>query len=438
MKHRIHRDQPDELMPAAEGGSSSTRLHGWRLIAGRACWLFLLLFFVSPYVASLPGYLAAMEHPAPGSVFLPGGAVAALAQSGISLQVYAWGCLVVLMVGVLVAVATGLVLFWRRGDDWMALIVALFVALHPIGIASLVLNAGYVPHLMIGWLPFSVIAVMESTLQFSVMVLFPSGRFVPRWSWLLVVLNSAAVGLASAQSTGVWASNLISLTYPPLLVAAVACMVYRYRQVSTPVQRLQTKWIVVGLVVTPLGNLAFWLPVTLTRLGQTLYAPAALVVFLLVQLVTPVAFFIAVQRYRLYEIDTLINRALVYGSLSVILGAVYAACVIGAQALLGVITRAVVPEQPIVLVVTTLLVATLLRPLRSWLQAAVDRRFYRSKYDAARTLAAFVDTLRHEPDVVALRDQLLDVVVETMQPVHASLWLPPVPYASAARNKLPA
>jgi hypothetical protein len=428
-----HGDQPHASVAATSDASVSTRLRGWRLMVGRAGWLVLVLFFVSPYVAALPGYLSAIEHPTAFNVPLSYGAVAALASSGVSLTTYAWMCEVVLVVGLLVSVTTGVVLFWRRGDDWMALVVALFVAIHPIGIASTALNVlttQNIFHITVGWLPLSVIAVMESALQFSVMLLFPSGRFVPRWSWLLVILMSAAAGLASVQTGGYRASNLIGLAYPPLLGVAVACMVYRYRHVSTPVQRLQTKWIIVGLVVTPLGNLAFWLPTAYTPLGQTLYAPLAFLVYLLVQLVTPLAVFIAVQRYRLYQIDTLINRALVYGSLTVILGTVYAGTVIGAQALLSTITRDVVPEQPILLVVTTLLIAALLRPLRRWLQATVDRRFYRRKYDASRTLAEFSTTLRQETDVVALRERLLTVVGETMQPAHVSLWLLPAHAAS--------
>lgn len=115
-------------------------------------------------------------------------------------------------------------------------------------------------------------------------------------------------------------------------------------------------------------------------------------------------------------------------------GSAHVGSVIGIQALVGVVTRDVAPEQPIILVATTLLIAQLLRPLRRWLQAAVDRSFYRRTYDATRTLAAFSETLRHETNVEALRERLLAIVGETMQPEYASLWLLPVHGASPARN----
>jgi hypothetical protein len=434
MNHSVHRDKPDAPVAATTAAAGSTRLHGWRLIAGRASWLLIFIFLLSPYIAALANDLNIIEHPGPNNVPLSHGAVSALIHVGISLSTYAWICWIVLVAAMLVSITSGLVLFWRRGDDWMALVVSIFVAIHPIGIGGLAFSSGTtrVSELVLGWLPFWVVGVIESALQFSVMLLFPSGRFEPRWTWLLVPIMAASAGVAGRQSNDFVAASLIGLTYPLLLGVAVASMVYRYRHISTPVQRLQTKWIIVGLVVTPLTNLAFWLPTAFTPLSQTLYAPATLLIYLLAQMVTPLAFFIAMQRYRLYDIDTIINRALVYGSLTAILGAMYAGTVIGAQAVLGAITRNVVPEQPIVLVLTTLLIAALLRPLRRWLQTAVDRRFYRRKYDMSRTLAAFSASLRQETDVVALRERLLAVVDETMQPVHASLWLLPASYAGSS------
>jgi hypothetical protein len=414
----------------APEATPSARLRGWRLGVARSVWLLIFVSFLSPYVMALPGYLYALEHPAADSVALSPGAVAALVRNGISLRVYAWVFLGALVAGLLVTVATSAILFWRRSDDWTALVVALFIALHPIGAATLSLGAGNPAHLAVGWVPIPLLAVVENALQFGVMLLFPTGRFIPRWSWLLIVAMCLADASTALPIHGIRAPIIIALAYPPLVAIAVACMVYRYRRISTPVQRLQTKWIMVGLVITPLANLVSWVPLTLTPLGQTLYAPIITLVYLLVQLVTPLAFFIAVQRYRLYNIDTIINRALVYGSLTAILGAIYTVMVIGAQALIGVVIHNPAPEQPIVLVGSTLLIATLLRPLRGGLQGVVDRRFYRHKYDAAHTLAAFSDALRHETDVVALREQLLTAVDETMRPAHASLWLLPTPGAS--------
>jgi hypothetical protein len=138
----------------------------------------------------------------------------------------------------------------------------------------------------------------------------------------------------------------------------------------------------------------------------------------------PIAFVIAILRYRLYDIDILINRTLVYGSLTALLAVVYFGGVYGAQALLNTLLPAQAGRQsPVIIVASTLLIAALFTPLRRRLQSTVDRRFYRRKYDAARTLARFSMTLRSEVNLDGLRTQLVGVVDETMQPVHVSLWL---------------
>jgi hypothetical protein len=191
--------------------------------------------------------------------------------------------------------------------------------------------------------------------------------------------------------------------------------------------------VVAGLVITLIANQLFWIPTGFTPLGQTLYAPVAYLVYQLLLAFSPITFFIAIQRYRLYDIDAIINRALVYGSLTVALVGVYAACVLGAQKIIAALTGDVGAE-PVVIVATTLLVAALFRPLRAGLQALVDRRFYRSKYDAARTIAGFSATLRQETELDALQGRLLETVERTMQPAHASIWLQATP---AARTDAP-
>jgi hypothetical protein len=119
-------------------------------------------------------------------------------------------------------------------------------------------------------------------------------------------------------------------------------------------------------------------------------------------------------------VDVLINKALVYGLLTGTLIAVYVGCIIGLEALLrGLFNQ----TSEIAIVVSTLTIFALFHPLRKRIQAAIDRRFYRRKYDAARTLAAFSSTLRHEVNLDQLREQLIAVVQETMQPAHISLWL---------------
>jgi hypothetical protein len=140
----------------------------------------------------------------------------------------------------------------------------------------------------------------------------------------------------------------------------------------------------------------------------------------------PVAVGIAVLRYRLYDIDIIINRTLVYGSLTLMLALVYFGGVTATQALFTVLTGH--EEQPqLAIVVSTLVIAALFTPLRRRIQSFIDRSFYRSKYDAAKTLEEFSMKLRDETDLNALSDDLVRVVRETMQPAHVSLWLHPDP-----------
>jgi hypothetical protein len=151
---------------------------------------------------------------------------------------------------------------------------------------------------------------------------------------------------------------------------------------------------------------------------------------------SPVAMGIAIFRYRLYEIDILINRTLVYGTLTLTLALIYLGGVATTQAIFRAITGQ--EEQPqLAIVVSTLVIAALFNPLRRRIQGFIDRRFYRSKYDARKTLEAFSVKLRDETDLDALSDNLVGVVRETMQPAHVSLWLRPDPGAKQSRGVEP-
>jgi hypothetical protein len=136
----------------------------------------------------------------------------------------------------------------------------------------------------------------------------------------------------------------------------------------------------------------------------------------------PIAIGIAILRYRLYEIDTLINRTLVYGSLTAMLVALYFGGIVVLQRIFVTLTG---QQSTLAVVASTLLIAALFTPLRRRIQSFIDRRFYRRKYDARKTLEAFSATLRDETDLDALNNDLVGVVRDTMQPAHVSLWLRP-------------
>jgi len=161
-------------------------------------------------------------------------------------------------------------------------------------------------------------------------------------------------------------------------------------------------------------------------LGATGTQPLWLVVLQDVELLSfagiPVAVGIAILRYRLYDIDVIINRTLVYGSLTATLIALYFGGVVVLQRLFVVLTG---QQSTLAVVASTLLIAALFSPLRRRIQAFIDRRFYRKKYDARKTLEAFSTKLREGADLDALSNDLVEVVRETMQPAHVSLWLRP-------------
>jgi hypothetical protein len=412
----------DSAKPSTPDGAPSTRLSGWRLLAVRLAWLLVLIVTLALFAVKLPAYLSNVEHTAPENAALSPGAVQALAQAGVALVAFSWISFGILCVVVLASLALALTLAWRRNDDWMALLVSLFLVNYTISTIGLPTNASSTPSASLAQLALIVAQTVPGfAITFAVFLLFPDGRFTPRWSWLILAATTIWLIIVTLQPN--LFGNALFLGYPVAVGAAIACMIYRYRRASTTAQRQQTKWIVVGLVITLLVNQLFWLPTGFTSLGQTLYAPLLFTVFQIVQLLTPITFFIAIQRYRLYDIDTIINRALVYGSLTAVLVGIYAVSIIEAQALMDAITHHAGEKLPLVIVATTLLIAALFRPLRNRLQALVDRRFYRSKYDAAKTVAAFGATLRQEVELGALQTHLLDAVEQTMQPTHASVWL---------------
>jgi hypothetical protein len=187
-------------------------------------------------------------------------------------------------------------------------------------------------------------------------------------------------------------------------------------------QRQQTKWVVYGIatlcIAIVIGYGLLFLP-ALASPGS-LYPLALNVVGDFLGLLIPFSFGFAMLRYRLWDIDIIINRTLVYGLLTAILLVVYLVLVFTGQTLLSSLLGR---DNDVVLVGSTLAVVALVQPLRQHIQQLIDRRFYRSKYDAGRVVAAFGSTLRNEVDLTTLSERLVAVVQETMQPTHVSLWL---------------
>ncbi len=278
-------------------------------------------------------------------------------------------------------------------------------------------------------------------------MLFPDGRLPSRrWrplAWLsgaVIVVLSLGFGLAPGPVASLpgkirnpfglegfpWLSDAANVGFPLLalcILASVVSLVLRYRR-SRDEEREQIKWIafaasvvgllfLIGLVISLIYGSK---PPSWTRLLDTMTALSYTGV--------PIAVGFAVLKYRLYDIDVIINRTLVYGSLTAMLALVYFGGVAATQAIFRALTGQ--EQQPqLAIVVSTLVIAALFTPLRHRIQSFIDRRFYRRKYDAAKTLEAFSAKLRDETDLEALNNELVSVVRETMQPAHVSLWLRP-------------
>ena len=410
-----------------QDSTDDRRLHGRWLILARAVWFTLVIFTLGIFFASLPVYLAQLQTPCAGTTCwytqLSPGQVGALKRIGLSLGVYAAYTVALTLASVVLCLVVSSLIVWRRSDDRMALFVALLhVAFGPIYATSSVVA---VPSL---WrVPNECLYFLALALLMLVFLLFPSGQFAPRWiRWTLLVLLTGLVPtafVAPAFPPNTPVGQLTFLVSLSELATLAIVQIYRYRRVSSPLQRQQTKWVVFGIAVSITvvvsGSVLLLIFPALAEPGS-LYPVALNALSTVGPLCIPLSFGFAMLRSRLWEIDAIINRTLVYGTLTLSLGFVYTGFVIGLQYLLGGLIS---QTNDVAIVVSTLVIAFLFQPLRRHLQIIIDRRFYRRKYDAARTLAAFSAALRNEVDLQQLSEHLLAVVQETMQPTHVSLWL---------------
>src|SRR5215210_8853727 len=396
----------------------------WLLLA-RTAWVAVAVVALGQFVISVPARYDQLANPTAR-------VGAALAELGLSTGGYALYNVTLDTVFVSVFAAVAIVIFWRRSDAPMALLVATMLVvwgpLNGLFVLTPSATAGSYPALeaTLG-LTLTYVGYIAWMLFF---YLFPSGRFVPRWTrWLTLLYGVGFFGLWTFTPFG-------PPSWPPLLFNAAILVVwcsfpmaqlYRYVYVSDRIQRQQTKWVVFGVAIAIAGALT-----TIFTVGAAVDLPsekvgAKMLSMLLMDsfgLLNPLSLGVAILRARLFDIDVVINRTLVYGSLTVMLALVYLGGVATSQALFRILTGQ--EQQPqLAIVISTLVIAALFNPLRRRIQSFIDRRFYRRKYDARKTLDAFSAKLRNETDLEALSDDLVGVVSETIQPVHVSLWLRP-------------
>ena len=407
-------------------------------VYARIGWVFISLLTPALFLASIPGRLDVITRFADRR---------SLYVLGMSAETYGLFSVLTDFVFILGHYAIALVVFLRKKRDWLALLLALALvvngALIPLALAysQLVVDSLWLGlvHLVI------YLGVVTSIL---LLYVFPDGRFVPAWTrgfavlWALLCLPAIFAPSLPISMTR-WPAAIQIFVHFIFSATGVFAQIHRYLHVSSPIQRQQAKWAIFGLIAAVLGPFAYFLPFVIfpnlsqqaipnmlyQRLGSSFFSFSYIVRlvnsagFNLLTLIFPLSFAIAILRYRLWDIDILINRALVYTVLSGTLLTVYLGSVVLLESILRPLTGQ--GSSQFITVISTLTIAASFAPLRRRVQNAIDSRFYRSRYNAARTVEAFGATLRDEVDLNTLSERLVSVVDETMQPEKVSLWIRP-------------
>jgi hypothetical protein len=421
-----------------------TTLRGRWLLLARLAWVAVAITALAIVLFSVPSSFEhyrsvctaasevcserAVEQPTPEGV-------RALQDVGLSVRSYALLNVAIDKVLELVWFAVGAIIFWRRSDDRMALLVSVFlVAFGTVTVDPSEANT-LISSQPAWWLPVRGVQIVGEICSVLFFLLFPGGRFVPRWTrWLAIAFSAFLISrdlLPDLYARSPVLDGVSEWVFLGFVLSLVWSQIYRYRRVSSEAQRRQTRWVVFGTTLAVVGTLPFQLPLDFSLVdGDTPFVLLLLEMgFALSMLLIPLSISVAVLRSRLFDVDVLINRTLVYGSLTATLVALYFGGIVVLQRVFVVLTG---QRSTLAVVASTLLIAALFTPFRHRVQSFIDRRFYRSKYDARKTLERFSATLRDEADLDALSDDLLGVVRETMQPAHVSLWL--CPRAEAKRG----
>ena len=428
--------QPTTPSRVADSAYSPHTLRGRWLILARVSWLAVVLVTAIILFSGAPGYFSALHEactagPCIGGQLSPE-ETRSLDDLGIPTGVYAAYVLALDLFVVAAFSLVGAVIFWRRSEERAALFASFALVMFGLTWPG----AFEAARRYAAWGDRVGGFLFELGLAALVVLLltFPDGRFVPRWTrWV------AAFAVVEVVSSALFPDSFLT-DLPPLINLSAFiglwgicsfAQAYRYKRVSGTVERQQVKWLVFGVVVLVALLCAYFLPYVLF---PTLDEPGALslsyelagraLVGSFAFMLIPLAIGAAILRHRLYDIDILINRTLVYGSLTAMLLGLYFGGVATIQVLFRVLTGQEEQSQ-LAVIASTLVIAALFNPLRRRLQTFIDRRFYRRKYDARRTLEIFSARLRDETDLGTLNNELVGVVRETMQPAHVSLWLPP-------------
>jgi hypothetical protein len=395
----------------------------------RAVILILALLTVVQYAAGVPLYYQDLASGCvtTGCGYKPTVAPSPAEIAAIGLSVPAYSLLLVVIEAANAAVffVVGALLFFRAPANRVALLGAVcLVALGATYSMPLKALAFAVPFFR---LPRALLSAAGDISLYAFFALFPTGHFVPRlMRYPLVAFGVLALVVELAPDTPMtqnfWLLLASIIILSAFVVSPAVAQIYRYRTVSTPAERQQTRWVVFGVAVSLVS-------LVVMSLVSAVYTPRQVALWGLVYhlvyfgslVLIPVSLLGAILFSRLWSIDVIIRRTLIYALLTATLAGLYLAAVVVLQAV--VVTLSGEQRNTLVTVLSTLGIAALFSPLRAWLQRAVDRRFYRSHYSLSQTLARFGETLRDDVELEGLVGRLVGVVEETMQPEHVSLWL---------------
>jgi hypothetical protein len=326
----------------------------------------------------------------------------------------------------IVYLVAGILLFWRLGRYKMAWLTSLSMITGVPSTSAPLLSLGNLyPH----WYPWmALLQTVGFTLFVIYFYVFPDGRFKPTWTRaaaLAMLLFALTYPFCPACNPFATRSFVPIWILSGFMLLGLIAQIYRYRHLSTPTQRQQTKWVVLGFMLLLVGTLAILWPrillpsVTFSGTLGELYDILFIPLIFLIQLIVPATFLLAITRSRLWDVDIIIRKTLQYSLLTGLLVLLYVALVVLVQLLFG----QAINDSPLLLTLSTLLILALFNPLRRWAQEVIDRRFYRLAYDAQQVLENFAQTARDETDRETLKVELLKVVQETMQPENMSIWL---------------
>ena len=411
---------------------SNNELRGTDLLIGRGIWSVLVVLALGMFLAALPFRFQQLVTVTPQGdnplVVLATVEAEWLTSMGVPLVAYAAYFIALEIIFASVYIALGVLIFVRKTKEALGMFASL--ALITFGVlvpgTARVLDDGsgsvleFLLHLVqnIGWVSF--------TMCFFI---FPDGRFVPHWTRLFLIPFVAwaiawlIVPLANPFN---WSLPIMLLGFLFLFSCGLIAQLYRYAFVSPALERVQTRWVLYAFAIATVGVGIFLAPgifMPQTRdpgSMRVIYHLIGIAVFAFSLLTIPISINIAILCYRLWDIDLIIRRTLIYGVATALLLVMYVSIVIGLQFVLRLATG---QNSDVAIIVSTLSIAALSNPLRVRVQDAIDRRFYRQKYDAQLVLARFAATVRDETDLQKLSERLVQAVDETMQPTNVSLWL---------------